>query len=248
MLPNRDSRHSARFALMRVEVLVHFACYKNKLHFNGNSGEQTPPCLSATSTTRTALPATHLMVALVSASDANALRCEADPSRPMTTASEPLVVQHECFLDQPEGASWFSSQDKTAPMARSSQSGTAAQHMLVDRYAETLWLGEHHTGLAHFLNCIDRLKSSLEPEHVLLGLCQLVKSNSAISRRHQELARKLLPLPDETVVKQTSLASIVSDYEIILAQRALDVSASGLRPTDASSFRDRWISSMESRE
>ena len=174
--------------------------------------------------------------------------CEAGPPRLVMTPSRPLSIRHACHLDQTEAALWFSGVDNTALGSQTHQCDTDAQQSLETSYAEALWLGEHHTGLAHFLNCIDRLKVSHDLDDILLGLCQLIKSNSTIARRHRILARKLTSDSDNFDDLQEAELRNVSEYEVILAQRVVEVAAAGTRPTDMEALRERWISSMESRE
>lgn len=174
-----------------------------------------------------------------------ALHCDPGPSRLVHDASTTLYIKYACHLDQSDGASWFGIpalppspyHDKLAPNSS-----------LADSYAESLWLGEFHTGLSQFLHGIDRLRSSYELEDVLLGLCQLVKSNSAISRRHQAAGHKLQSTTRSKInVSETTLD--MSEYESTLVQRAIDkATSSQMTGTDADALRERWTSSMESRE
>ncbi|CDW97556.1 hypothetical protein [Sporisorium scitamineum] len=189
-------------------------------------------------------------MALPASSEEDGLKLEAGPSRLVSAPSKPLCVRYACHLEQPEGASWFGSNGKLAstPTYQAVRSGPDAHQSLVDRYAETLWLGEHHTGLAHFLNCIDRLKSSHDLDDILLGLCQLIKSNSAITQRHRALAQKLLPDTNSFDDLPATAIRELSDYEVMLAQRVVGTATLGLRTTGLDSLRERWISSMESRE
>ncbi|EST09366.1 DNA replication regulator Sld3 [Kalmanozyma brasiliensis GHG001] len=176
------------------------------------------------------------------------LYCEAGPSRLATVTSRPLRIQHACHLEQPDAASWFGSQDSIQPSGQSDQHSIPVDESLADRYVETLWLGEHHSGLAHFLNCIDRLRSSHDVEDVLLGLCHLIRSNSAISRRHQVMATKLLPAANPGAQCSSEDTLDASEYEMLLAQRAVEAAGSNITSTEADSMHKRWISSMESRE
>ncbi|SJX64863.1 uncharacterized protein SRS1_15292 [Sporisorium reilianum f. sp. reilianum] len=191
-------------------------------------------------------------MALTVSSDGSGLDLKAGPSRLVALPSAPLTIRYACHLEQPEGDSWFVNPDKTASASASSCQaegyGTGPHQSLADRYAETLWLGEHHTGLAHFLNCIDRLKLSHDLDDMLLGLCQLIKSNGAISRRHRALTQKVLPDPDNRDDLTATAMHELSEYEITLAQRVVGTAASGLRSTGLESLRERWIASMESRE
>lgn len=185
-------------------------------------------------------------MALLVGSHGHSLDCQAGSSRPATTASMTLYIDHACYLDQPEATSWFSNHDKTTPDAQSHQHESTAQQTLESCYVETLWLGEHHTGLAHFLNCIDRLRSSHNLEDVLLGLCQLIRSNSTISQRHQAIASKLFPGPNES--SATPAMHTPAEYELKLAERTTKVVASAATSGETDMLRDRLVSSMESRE
>lgn len=180
--------------------------------------------------------------------EGDCLHCEAGPSRLVAITAAPLQINHACFVEQPDGASWFGSHDSTEPKGQSSRHSNAAHDSLAELYAETLWLGEHHTGLAHFLKCIDRLRSSHDSEDVLLGLCQLIRSNNGISRRHQALVAKLLPATGTFASECTKGLHDASEYEVLLAQRAMVAAGSDTKSTDADSLRERWVSSMQSRE
>lgn len=192
-----------------------------------------------------------ILMALLASPDRGSHRCEAGPSRLVPDA--PLTIKLACRLQQPDGASWFGTNDK-APLPDPCLPVEAAiEGSLADRYAETLWLGELHTGLSHFLNCIDRLRLTHELEEILLGLCQLIRSNSAISRRHQAAARGLLRQSASDWDDLFMGMQDVSEYERGLVQRAIDTAESGLKSSqfagnDADPLRERWTSSMESRE
>lgn len=190
---------------------------------------------------------------LMASPDGASIQCEADPSRLVQDAPKSLTIKYACHLEQLEGESWFSTHDKTPPIAQPHRHDTTAHDSLADRYTEALWLGEFHTGLSHFLNCIDRLRSSHELEEILLGLCQLIRSNSSISRRHQAAARALLPHPGPTTEHLAKKMQDLIEYEKILVQQAIDKAGSGqisgqVIVSNVDSLRERWVSSMESRE
>ncbi|GAC98012.1 hypothetical protein PHSY_005600 [Pseudozyma hubeiensis SY62] len=185
-------------------------------------------------------------MALLVETHGHSLDCQAGPSRPATTATSTLYIDHACYLEQPEATSWFSNHDKTIPDDQSHQHESNSQQTLESCYVETLWLGEHHTGLAHFLNCIDRLRSSHDLEDVLLGLCQLTRSNSAISRRHKVIASKLFPGLNQS--SATFGEHTPTEYELMLAQRTTKAVASAATSGETDLLRDRLVSSMESRE
>ncbi|SPO30878.1 uncharacterized protein UTRI_05503_B [Ustilago trichophora] len=190
---------------------------------------------------------------LMASPDGTSVQCEAGPSRLVQDAPKPLAIRYACHLEQLEGESWFGINDKPPPIAQHRQLDTTAHDSLADRYTETLWLGEFHTGLSHFLNCIDRLRSSHELEEILLGLCQLIRSNSSISRRHQAASRALLPHCGLTTEQLAKEMQDLTEYEKILVQQAVDKAGSGqissqVANGNADTLRERWVSSMESRE
>lgn len=199
---------------------------------------------------------THLycdiLMALMATLDGGSLQCDPGPSRLVDDGSRSLPIRHACHLEQPDGASWFGSDDKTST-PQSHQHALRAHGSLTARYAEALWLGEFHTGLNHFLNCIDRLTLSHSLEDVLLILCQLIKPNSAISRRHQAAARSLNLVHTGAHDTTDADLQILTQYELMLVQRALQNTSSGHRlsqaaGSEAESLRERWSSSTESRE
>lgn len=184
---------------------------------------------------------------LMAATDALAASASAVPSAP-THTSTLLGVTYACHLDQPDSDLWFSSSH-----ASTSQTDTSAcsGNSLSDRYAECLWLGEHHTGLGHFLDCIDRLHLSHELDDIVLGLCQLIKSRSAIALRHRAVADTLLKASEST--DDALELEGLSKYEVDLGRRAVERAVPRSKPREAAdaelgSLRERWTSSMESRE
>lgn len=192
-------------------------------------------------------------MALMAERDAGASFREAGPSRLVPEASRPLPIKYACCLEQPDGASWFGHYDKSSSPSTTDSDSLEANSSLADRYAESLWLGEFHTGLSHFLKCIDRLRQSHELEDILLGLCHLVKSNNAISRRHKAAATALNPghisLNDASKLREDGLP----EYEVTLVQRAAETAGSSSKSSQLTSIetdllRKRWNSSMESRE
>ncbi|KAI3488854.1 hypothetical protein L1887_47053 [Cichorium endivia] len=177
----------------------------------------------------------------MAATDALAASTSAVPSAP-THTSTLLGVTYACHLDQPDSDLWFSSSH-----ASTSQTDTSAcsGNSLSERYAECLWLGEHHTGLGHFLDCIDRLHLSHELDDIVLGLCQLIKSRSAIALRHRAVADTLLKASESTdgALELEGL----SKYEVDLGRRAVERVVPRSKPREAAdaelgSLRERWTS------
>nr|CDI55272.1 hypothetical protein BN887_04959 [Melanopsichium pennsylvanicum 4] len=167
--------------------------------------------------------------------------------------SKRLHITHACRIEQQEGAFWFNTPDTTTPSDQLSHDDAEESGLLSACYAECLWLGEFHTGLSHFLDCIDRLKLSYKPEDILTGLCLLVKSNSAISRRHRATACELPHVDRRDTDTHDMGVPYASEYEKKLIQFAIQKidtgnASSQLASGEANSLRDRWISSMESRE
>ncbi|SYW80793.1 uncharacterized protein UBRO2_04007 [Ustilago bromivora] len=180
-------------------------------------------------------------------------RCEAGPSRLGHTASRSLFVKRACHLEQPDGNSWFGTHINPSIDSRDQGKRMHAQGTLADRYAEALWLGELHTGLGYLLDCIERLTQSQELQDVLLGLCHLIRSNSAISRRHRAVGKKLALTSEELKDTAASEWQDLTEYERILAQRTIGKDSPNKHTTQASSIepsavRERWTSAMESRE
>ncbi|CCF50972.1 hypothetical protein NDA14_002765 [Ustilago hordei] len=180
-------------------------------------------------------------------------RCEAGASRLGHTGSKTLLVKRACHLEQPDGNSWFGTHINPSIDSRDEGKRIHAQGTLADRYAEALWLGELHTGLGYLLDCIQRLTQSQELQDVLLGLCHLIRSNSAIARRHRAVGKKLALTSEELKDTAASEWQDLTEYERILAQRTISKDSSNKDMTRASSIepstvRERWISAMESRE
>ena len=180
-------------------------------------------------------------------------RCETGPSRLGHTASRSLFVKRACHLEQPDGNSWFGTHINPSIDSRDQGKRIYAQGTLADRYAEALWLGELHTGLGYLLDCIERLTQSQELQDVLLGLCHLIRSNSAIARRHRAVGKKLALTSEELKDTAASEWQDLTEYERILAQRTIGKDSPNKHTTQASSIessavRERWTSAMESRE
>ncbi len=192
-------------------------------------------------------------MALMVKSNLEPLQSEAGPSRLAYNASTSLHTTYACHLDQLDGAPWFNSHDKTSTTSCTNGNDDGTCSSIADQYAEALWLGEFHTSLSHFLECVDRLKSSHDFEAILLGLCHLIKSISAISKRHQAAASKIQLSPeDQTEVRKLDTEEL-SQYESLLVRRAVEKAGSTSESAQAASMdldslRERWASSMESRE
>lgn len=182
-----------------------------------------------------------------------ALHYQAGPSRLTHNASTILLVEHACRFEQPYGNTWFGNSTNASTHSHSLAPQTDVQGSLADRYAETLWIGELHTGLSHFLHCVDRLRQSHELEDILLGLCQLIRSNSAVARRHKTVGRKLASAAEESKGILATDWQDLSEYEKMLARRTVDKDSpknhtNQTSDSDASAVQERWTSAMESRE